>query len=762
MKRFVMLLLCLLVAMQGVVGEAPVQRIKTIEVDIEGLWGTAITQQAIYIRRTDGLYRWNPEEEKFELVLPLVFMPEECFPLEIETMNAKELELLDQYIMEIFSDGENLYTINRLTRKWAKLSKEEGLVWQDNLLDMSVLETDYSLGHMFVQNGFMYALVGKEIPDDQLENRVQYRNDLAIINLQTGEGERIEDYPIIAVCPYKDNKQLLLIRDYDEVYPTVAILDENRQIELIDSVKFPQDYSITTVFDGLAYDDATDTMYVIVPGTALASNKGEDFVPVAVWPGTLLPGCVGGVLMDGYLVAVGSSPDTGGVAVMQSYVKGTSDQAFTSLNIRGHAFIERAVNAFMEQSPNTLLNVDIAPLTPKEAVQMIQSGSEIVDIFLLRQSPELTSMFQKGYALNLDESAPLKEAANDLYPNVKATIVDGDGHLRAYPVYISAGHIGLDTPLWRTYLGDTPLPTTYEEFFSAFLQYLDANDEAEPDVYFVADEDAEGLLNHMVFQYIYQNETADKPLSFQSPALKAAINQLLTIAQKHGASGFTPQQILDTNIADEDIKPEMFFLNAGGLIGHFGENPDGASRLFPFTFEKDEKAILDGYLEVAVINPNSKRMAEALSFLEILSQKETNPVQYTLLHQNADQAVANPNAKEWLQALQEEVQLLEKAIEKANQQGNTQDVQQLNRELTVTKEAIEGGAGLWLMTEQEVQAYRSIQPQIKFFENSALLTENAMEQIRQSTKRLMGGQLTTDMFLMELDRIAKMVYAETR
>ena len=63
MKRFVMLLLCLLVAMQGVVGEAPVQRIKTIEVDIEGLWGTAITQQAIYIRRTDGLYRWNPEED---------------------------------------------------------------------------------------------------------------------------------------------------------------------------------------------------------------------------------------------------------------------------------------------------------------------------------------------------------------------------------------------------------------------------------------------------------------------------------------------------------------------------------------------------------------------------------------------------------------------------------------------------------------------------------------------------------------------------
>jgi ABC-type glycerol-3-phosphate transport system substrate-binding protein len=266
----------------------------------------------------------------------------------------------------------------------------------------------------------------------------------------------------------------------------------------------------------------------------------------------------------------------------------------------------------------------------------------------------------------------------------------------------------------------------------------------------------------MIFQYIYQNDTADKPLSFQSPALKAAINQLLTIAQKHGASGFTPQQILDTNIADEDIKPEMFFLNAGGLIGHFGENPDGASRLFPFTFEKDEQAILDGYLEVAVINPNSKRMAEALSFLEILSRKETNPVQYTLLHQNADQAVANPNAKEWLQALQEEVQLLEKAIEKANQQGNTQDAQQLNRELTVIKEAIEGGAGLWLMTEQEVQAYRPIQPQIKFFENSALLTENAMEQIRQSTKRLMGGQLTTDMFLNELDRIAKMVYAETR
>jgi ABC-type glycerol-3-phosphate transport system substrate-binding protein len=266
----------------------------------------------------------------------------------------------------------------------------------------------------------------------------------------------------------------------------------------------------------------------------------------------------------------------------------------------------------------------------------------------------------------------------------------------------------------------------------------------------------------MVFQYIYQNETADKPLSFQSPALKAAINQLLTIAQKHGASGFTPQQILDTNIADEDIKPEMFFLNADGLIGQFGENPDGGSRLFPFTFEKDEQAILDGYLEVAVINPNSKRMAEALSFLEILSRKETNPVQYTLLHQNADQAVANPNAKEWLQALQEEAQLLEKAIEKANQQGNTQDVQQLSRELTVTKEAIEGGAGLWLMTEQEVQAYRSIQPRIKFFESSALLTENAMEQFRQSTKRLMGGQLTTDMFINELDRIAKMVYAEAR
>lgn len=66
----------------------------------------------------------------------------------------------------------------------------------------------------------------------------------------------------------------------------------------------------------------------------------------------------------------------------------------------------------------------------------------------------------------------------------------------------------------------------------------------------------------------------------------------------------------------------------------------------------------------------------------------------------------------------------------------------------------------WLLSAEQLKEYRTIAPQLRFFEQSRMLSMEAREQTERLCKRFIEGQLSLDLFLNELNNLARLVYQE--
>ena len=68
----------------------------------------------------------------------------------------------------------------------------------------------------------------------------------------------------------------------------------------------------------------------------------------------------------------------------------------------------------------------------------------------------------------------------------------------------------------------------------------------------------------------------------------------------------------------------------------------------------------------------------------------------------------------------------------------------------------------WLLSAGQIESYRAIASQIRFFETSRLLTEAAAQQIERICRRYADGQISLDLFLSELDNTAHLIHSEAQ
>ena len=67
-----------------------------------------------------------------------------------------------------------------------------------------------------------------------------------------------------------------------------------------------------------------------------------------------------------------------------------------------------------------------------------------------------------------------------------------------------------------------------------------------------------------------------------------------------------------------------------------------------------------------------------------------------------------------------------------------------------------------MLSAGQIENYRAIASQIRFFETSRLLTEAATQQIERICRRYADGQISLDLFLSELDNTAHLIHAEAQ
>ena len=351
-----------------------------------------------------------------------------------------------------------------------------------------------------------------------------------------------------------------------------------------------------------------------------------------------------------------------------------------------------------------------------------------------------------------------------LYPAIKAALCGPEGQPLAYPLDISAYHPTVDTPLWRRSLGDAPFPRTHRDFLITMQRFTALDDSAKPEAYFVADEDALALVRRILRSYIHYYEQPGEALSFQRPPLREALLLLEQIARQEKASGFSPQQILGTQIADEDIRPELLNLTTSSLKNGFTVNEAGLTSLLPFTFTADQAPRFAGFLQVMVINPHSENLSAALAFAEALAIRDSSPVSYALLHPGANEPVANPRAEAIIAADREALEEARAELQAARDKKTSQvEITRLERAVDHLQTVADNSfQRQWLLSQQQLDSYRAAAPHFHFFESSLLLTEEAAQQMERITQRYGAGQLSLDLMLSELDNMARLIFNEQR
>lgn len=756
-KKCGLFLLVVSMLFASVPAHATANSIETLPVDIVGLKvanEVLFTRDSIFLHTREGkLLRWQAGQQDFELFsddIPTI--PDDYpYPIDVGSMDADEREHFSHLVLRMFSDGEQLYGLNQMVGTWAKIDQNGKTIWQDTKLDTSLFLSDSWHPTLFAHSGTLYGLAEREEAD--LFTHTIF--SLIMIDLDTGESGVLDTRPILCAVPYREGELLLLLKGPEDALPSLEIWNKASQ----SLTALPRTFPEMSAYNGLAYDETNDAIYVAAPGALLRSAEGSAFeicssLPldflVAGTPGHVLTGAYYALqVMDITLIPIGN--DQG-------------PRADGSLRLRGNAMINEGLNAYRAANAGIIVQHDSRPITPADAGAAIQSGDQETDIYLMELSPALHTMLQKGYAADLSVSLALKGDFEGLYPAVKAALSGADGVPRAYPIAITAYHPSLNTPLWREYMGPEAPPRTYSAFLDAMKRFISMDDDAQPDAYFVADLDAYGLLQWIITGYIRQYESDDEPLSFGRPQLRRALEQLAEIAGSQASSGFSPQQILGTEIADEDIKPELFFLQNSGLTRGFEINENGGSNLLPFIFSDDETPQFEGYLNVLLINPLSPNLPQALAFAQGMASRSGDPAAYALLHPQADEPVPNPQAQEMIAADEEELRLYTQALERAKDTGASRaEIEQLESIQSIMQQNVDNKENRrWLLSAGQIESYRAIASQIRFFETSRLLTEAAAQQIERICRRYADGQISLDLFLSELGNTAHLIHAEAQ
>lgn len=709
------------------------------------------TYDSLFILNWGGeLFRWQQGQEGFELYaqgIPVV-PPDFPRPIDVDRMNREEKERFSRMILKMFSDGDRLYGLNQRCGTFALMNEKGEMEWQPQTLDTSLLAEEGGwIQTLFAHDEVLYALMRRE--DAEVFADSLYT--LVMIDLATGESSALDDLPIICATPRAEDEVLLLLRESGGAEPSLAVW--NAKTKTMDPL--PARFPKAAFYNGLAWDARKDAVYVAAPGALMRSEGGKDFEVIGSLPLDMLsPGTPGHILPDYYALSVGD--------YTLFPLDGAADASAGTLMIRGDVWLGDRLNAYRKASPNTVVQRNEEPITPAEAGNAIQSGEEETDIYLMRMSPALYAMLQKGYAADLSQNSALQAEFDSLYPAIRSALSDEAGTPLAYPLAMSAYHPSVSLRLWRQYMGDEALPRTFGEFFSAMERFIRQDDDARPDAYFVADMDAQGLLRWVLESYINIYENEEEPLRFDREPLRQVLKQLEDIRAMQNASGFMPQIILATQIADDEIKPEMFFLHNGSLNLGFELSGDRGGNLLPFTFEADETPSFAGQMDVLIISPQTDNMPQALELAKALAEKESDPLLYALLHPEANEPVPNPRAEEWIAADQTEWLLYDQAIKKAQNSGaDESEIEQLRLEQSrIEKNLADHEERKWLLSERQVQSYRLIADMIHFQEGSRLLTEGAAEQMDRVCERYLDGQMKLDIFINELNNLSMLVYGE--
>jgi hypothetical protein len=708
----------------------------------------------------NAVFTWTPGQQEADMLCLLPATPEGLlYDRTYQDLSPAEKEQVDGTVSAVFIHQGQLHGMNHYSGRFGPIA-ESGVAWREDLtLDLTAYQ----------RQGIMEADMQPFTQDNRLImplRAIDYTDGLdgirvAVTDLDTGKTRVMDTDRVLVVAPYKPGALLALqafrADDVTSVWRMAEMDIETGKLTPL-PMAMPEAEPYADSPSAIGYDAASDSFFYALPQRLMVSRERAPFKLAALLPfdylaqeaaqGFVLPDRQVGIWQFGLFV--GSL--TGEVDLSKA------------LTIQAPNIAPEAIAAFKTKYPDITVLMDNRSLDGGQIGQMIAGGDADTDLFTLQADASLRALINKGYAHPLDSAALIRETEG-FYPHIRNAIDNAQGQPCAWPANLFWSFWQVDTQQWAQYMGDRPLPATWIDVLTAMRDFSRQENLNQPEAFFLFETTHEQLVQEVLYSYIRQYETPDAPMTFDVPALRQALDLLREIQALQQAAGFHAQQIIGTNIADEDILPALLHPYAGG--GNLFAPPSSGIQQYQdlpsLTFDEGGKPAIPAYLYVHVVNPNSPRKDLAQAFLQATDSKEVNDRLYYALRPHENEPWPNPHFAETLAWMEDNLAQAKERLAKAREDGATgQQTRQEEEYIAYLEYQLANQDELrYSISPAGIENYRSKAEDAWFPYCSLLLASSqATDQIDALCARFAAGALDTDAMAQELNQIARLVFLE--
>ncbi len=676
----------------------------------------------------------------------------------------KVLELPDREVSEIakakpqpgllVSDGEKLLAIDLYggllgTFDGATFTWGTALDWGDLSLGG---DSPRSIGSCRYTDGAIYVLSSAGANGMLMGMPVE----LARFDPATGQRTQMQAEALTEICAYKPG-QLLGVKLPIE-WTSNSLPDP--EVVILNSTTGAQEGSAGKLvgYDAgaLAYDAGTDTVYACAQNQVMASVKGAAFAPVAYLSTPSASGVNAAVLPGPFYVLASRS---------HIIVRNADPQYMTGspLRIRGLGVDPKLIDQFTRDNPDIpVVKTQSFDMTSEQLVAALQDDQNPADIFVMVTLLGMESMKDKGYLTDLSDTPELADMVARMYPEVQKALMK-DGKIYGVPANFVLSGWRWNQPKMEE-LGLT-IPTTMNEYYQLVGTWEEDYAEDYPELTLVPLTTGKaGLFSQALNEYLITYETADAPITFDTPAFREVLSTIADLPVEDvdlEELRKNPMALLSAPQKEALIEPMVY-----DMFNQYGKRDEETAKPLtevrpPLPFTPDTPARSMAQLIVYVINPRTKNMEQAKTFIEYATRHMADETRVAVLPDD-NEPVRDPDYEEGRKRLEQQLAEAKTRLDTAD----AADKQALENRIAEMQKVLDNAEQLsWSLSAENIAAYRQLAPHMNLLIGSVIMNmdnQAGLEEFNKIAQRYIDGEMPMEQALRELDKKAQMMYLEGR
>ncbi len=433
----------------------------------------------------------------------------------------------------------------------------------------------------------------------------------------------------------------------------------------------------------------------------------------------------------------------------------TTDPALLPAHpLRVAGYSDDLIHAFCKAHPEVPVTLAERSYTVSDLVQEMVSGGNGADVYTMYTGNNVFSALRdKGYCYDLSGNKTIADAIARMYPQVTAPLCK-DGKIFAVPYSVQVQSMGYYPKGFEAVgLTEEDVPRNMREML-AFMKRWDAEFAEEyPDVRLF---DAPISLYEQLFQMIFSMQVAlcesqGQDVTFNTPLVRELLTELE--AMKPMLTAMEPEPDADGSISiSYGGEDKMLFSTwSSASLQRYGDDSE------PLVLSMDESTApaLSTSMNLYFLNPSSDNVDAAMTFLMYIVEN-MDAADKLNLYPDYNEPCESRYYQENLEEMEKSLAMMEESaagIDEANRADWESNLAEYRSYIETYKENER-----WDITAEEIASYREraqymIVPTTNVFSG----TDNEASKLME---RYMDGQIGTEQFIREIDRIVQMIQME--